>query len=79
MLTQVSSGHDLISHEIPALYFFLSCNLQPIARFQGQATDIDLARKEVKNVKAELVRLVINYTVHFVLLLFQYMVPCVFL
>ncbi|KAK3428931.1 hypothetical protein EUGRSUZ_E00359 [Eucalyptus grandis] len=28
---------------------------QPIARFQGQATDIDLARKEVKNVKAELV------------------------
>ncbi|KAJ9707024.1 hypothetical protein PVL29_002142 [Vitis rotundifolia] len=32
-------------------------NLQPIARFQGQATDIDLARKEVKNVKAELVKL----------------------
>ncbi|KAK9121018.1 hypothetical protein Syun_018635 [Stephania yunnanensis] len=30
---------------------------QPIARFQGQATDIDLARKEVKNVKAELVNL----------------------
>lgn len=30
---------------------------QPIARFQGQATDIDLARKEVKNVKAELVKL----------------------
>ncbi|KAK9144696.1 hypothetical protein Sjap_004599 [Stephania japonica] len=27
---------------------------QPIARFQGQASDIDLARKEVKNVKAEL-------------------------
>ncbi|CBI29506.3 unnamed protein product, partial [Vitis vinifera] len=33
-------------------------NLHPIARFQGQATDIDhLARKEVKNVKAELVKL----------------------
>ncbi|XP_058104095.1 ATP-dependent Clp protease proteolytic subunit-related protein 4, chloroplastic-like isoform X1 [Magnolia sinica] len=30
---------------------------QPIARFQGQATDIDLARKEVKNVKADLVEL----------------------
>ncbi|XP_039022622.1 ATP-dependent Clp protease proteolytic subunit-related protein 4, chloroplastic [Hibiscus syriacus] len=29
---------------------------QPIARFQGQATDVDLARKEVKNVKTELVR-----------------------
>ncbi|XP_038902969.1 ATP-dependent Clp protease proteolytic subunit-related protein 4, chloroplastic [Benincasa hispida] len=30
---------------------------QPIARFQGQATDIELARKEVRNVKAELVKL----------------------
>ncbi|XP_010677137.2 ATP-dependent Clp protease proteolytic subunit-related protein 4, chloroplastic [Beta vulgaris subsp. vulgaris] len=30
---------------------------QPIARFQGQATDVELARKEVKNVKAELVKL----------------------
>ncbi|KAL6175889.1 hypothetical protein ACLB2K_052527 [Fragaria x ananassa] len=30
---------------------------QPIARFQGQATDIELARKEVKNVKDELVKL----------------------
>ncbi|KAI0499457.1 hypothetical protein KFK09_020360 [Dendrobium nobile] len=30
---------------------------QPIARFQGQATDVDLARKEIKNVKAELVAL----------------------
>ncbi|XP_031503497.1 ATP-dependent Clp protease proteolytic subunit-related protein 4, chloroplastic [Nymphaea colorata] len=30
---------------------------QPIARFQGQATDIDLARKEIKNVKDELVTL----------------------
>ncbi|KAI7981410.1 hypothetical protein LOK49_Contig46G00008 [Camellia lanceoleosa] len=29
---------------------------QPIARFQGQATDVDLARREVKNVKAELVK-----------------------
>ena len=28
---------------------------QPIARFQGQATDVELMRKEVKNVKAELV------------------------
>ncbi|KAB1227405.1 ATP-dependent Clp protease proteolytic subunit-related protein 4, chloroplastic [Morella rubra] len=28
---------------------------QPIARFQGQATDIELARKEVTNVKTELV------------------------
>ncbi|GAB4857688.1 ATP-dependent Clp protease proteolytic subunit-protein 4, chloroplastic, variant 2 [Ancistrocladus abbreviatus] len=30
---------------------------QPIARFQGQATVVHLARKEVKNVKAELVKL----------------------
>ncbi|KAF7828480.1 ATP-dependent Clp protease proteolytic subunit-related protein 4, chloroplastic [Senna tora] len=30
---------------------------QPIARFQGQATDVDLARKEIKNVKTELVNL----------------------
>lgn len=31
--------------------------LQPIARFQGQATDVELMRKEVRNVKAELVNL----------------------
>ncbi|CAO2837881.1 unnamed protein product [Amaranthus hypochondriacus] len=30
---------------------------QPIARFQGQATDVELARREVTNVKAELVKL----------------------
>ncbi|KAJ0968261.1 hypothetical protein J5N97_025195 [Dioscorea zingiberensis] len=30
---------------------------QPIARFQGQASDVDLARKEIKNVKKELVAL----------------------
>ncbi|CAL9042719.1 unnamed protein product [Musa banksii] len=30
---------------------------QPIARFQGQATDVELARKEIRNVKAELVGL----------------------
>lgn len=30
-------------------------NLQPIARFQGQATDVNLARREVNNVKTELV------------------------
>ncbi|XP_074264743.1 ATP-dependent Clp protease proteolytic subunit-related protein 4, chloroplastic-like [Silene latifolia] len=30
---------------------------QPTARFQGQATDVELARKEVTNVKAELVKL----------------------
>ncbi|KAG6684216.1 hypothetical protein I3842_12G051800 [Carya illinoinensis] len=34
---------------------------QPIARFQGQATDIDLARKEVKNVKTELVNLLAKH------------------
>nr|XP_015896695.1 ATP-dependent Clp protease proteolytic subunit-related protein 4, chloroplastic [Ziziphus jujuba var. spinosa]XP_024935115.1 ATP-dependent Clp protease proteolytic subunit-related protein 4, chloroplastic [Ziziphus jujuba var. spinosa] len=34
---------------------------QPIARFQGQATDIELARKEVKNVKAELVNLLAKH------------------
>ncbi|KAJ6809771.1 ATP-dependent Clp protease proteolytic subunit-related protein 4, chloroplastic [Iris pallida] len=30
---------------------------EPIARFQGQATDVELARKEIKNVKSELVSL----------------------
>ncbi|KAK7251813.1 hypothetical protein RIF29_35355 [Crotalaria pallida] len=30
---------------------------QPIGRFQGQATDVNLARKEVNNVKTELVNL----------------------
>ncbi|KAG4933236.1 hypothetical protein AAZX31_17G143500 [Glycine max] len=30
---------------------------QPIARFQGQATDVNLARREVNNVKTELVKL----------------------
>ncbi|KAK8948171.1 hypothetical protein KSP40_PGU014707 [Platanthera guangdongensis] len=30
---------------------------QPIARFQGQATDVDLARKEIKKVKEDLVSL----------------------
>ncbi|CAL1401723.1 unnamed protein product [Linum trigynum] len=30
---------------------------QPIGRFQGQATDVELARKEMNNVKAELVNL----------------------
>ena len=28
---------------------------QPIARFQGQASDIELARREVRNVKNEMV------------------------
>lgn len=36
---------------------FLLVKLQPITKFQGQATDIELARKEVKNVMAELVSL----------------------
>ncbi|CAK9321566.1 unnamed protein product [Citrullus colocynthis] len=35
---------------------------QPIARFQGQATDIELARREVRNVKAELVTLYAKHT-----------------
>ncbi|KAI3918615.1 hypothetical protein MKX01_041935 [Papaver californicum] len=35
---------------------------QPIARFQGQASDIELARKEVKNVKTELVKLYARHT-----------------
>ncbi|KZV50711.1 ATP-dependent Clp protease proteolytic subunit-related protein 4, chloroplastic [Dorcoceras hygrometricum] len=30
---------------------------QPIARFQGQATDVEVMRKEIRNVKAELVKL----------------------
>ncbi|CAM8880618.1 unnamed protein product [Rhodiola kirilowii] len=35
---------------------------QPIARFQGQATDVELARKEVTNVKKELVKLFSRHT-----------------
>lgn len=35
---------------------------QPIARFQGQATDVELMRKEIRNVKGELVKL---YAKHF--------------
>lgn len=41
-----------------------SCTImmkQPIARFEGQATDVELARKEVKNVKAELVNLLAKH------------------
>jgi ATP-dependent Clp protease protease subunit len=33
----------------------LTCNVQPIGRFQGQATDVDIARKEIRNVKIEMV------------------------
>ncbi|KAL5551340.1 hypothetical protein UlMin_001516, partial [Ulmus minor] len=33
----------------------------PIARFQGQATDIEIARKEVNNVKTELVNLLAKH------------------
>lgn len=35
---------------------------EPIARFQGQATDVEIMRKEVKNLKAELVKLFSNHT-----------------
>ncbi|KAG0605188.1 hypothetical protein M758_9G038200 [Ceratodon purpureus] len=35
---------------------------QPIAQFRGQATDIDIARKEVRNVKDELVTLISRCT-----------------
>ncbi|KAH7439062.1 hypothetical protein KP509_04G043400 [Ceratopteris richardii] len=35
---------------------------QPIAQFRGQATDIDIARKEVRNVKNELVALLSRHT-----------------
>lgn len=37
---------------------------QPIAQFRGQATDIDIARKEVRNVKNELVALYAEHTNH---------------
>jgi hypothetical protein len=33
----------------------VTCNVQPIGRFQGQATDVDIARKEIRNVKIEMV------------------------
>jgi ATP-dependent protease ClpP protease subunit len=35
--------------------YIVTCNLQPIGRFQGQATDVDIARKEIRNVKIEMV------------------------
>lgn len=37
---------------------------QPIAQFRGQATDIDIARREVRNVKNELVALYARHTGH---------------
>ncbi|KAI5071810.1 hypothetical protein GOP47_0014061 [Adiantum capillus-veneris] len=37
---------------------------QPIAQFRGQATDIDIARREVRNVKNELVSLYARHTGH---------------
>jgi hypothetical protein len=40
--------------------------LQPIGRFQGQATDVELARKEIKNVKTELVRFMITFYYFFI-------------
>ncbi|KAJ7011323.1 ATP-dependent Clp protease proteolytic subunit [Populus alba x Populus x berolinensis] len=40
---------------------FFSIKLQPIGRFQGQATGVELARKEIKKVKAELVRLTVTF------------------
>lgn len=35
---------------------------QPIARFRGQATDIDIQRKEIRNVKDELMKLYSRHT-----------------
>ncbi|CAK8562672.1 unnamed protein product [Lathyrus sativus] len=35
---------------------------EPIARFQGQATDVNLARKEITRVKKELVKLLARHT-----------------
>lgn len=37
---------------------------QPIAQFRGQATDIDIARKEIRNVKNDLVELYARHTGH---------------
>eukprot|EP00850_Spirogloea_muscicola_P023874 SM000398S15216 [mRNA] locus=s398:14550:16185:- [translate_table: standard] len=37
---------------------------QPIAQFRGQATDIDIQRQEVRNVKDELVKLYARHTGH---------------
>ncbi|KAG6542429.1 hypothetical protein Mapa_016119 [Marchantia paleacea] len=37
---------------------------QPIAQFRGQATDIDIARKEVRNIKTELVNLYARHLGH---------------
>lgn len=34
---------------------------QPIGRFQGQATDVDIARKEIRNVKIEMVKLMARH------------------
>ncbi|GLT91138.1 hypothetical protein SLE2022_090410 [Rubroshorea leprosula] len=35
---------------------------QPIARLQGQATDVDIARRELRNVKIELINLLAKHT-----------------
>ncbi|KAF3620171.1 hypothetical protein FXO38_32523 [Capsicum annuum] len=42
------------------LFYLLMGYYEPIAWFQGQATDVDLMQKDVKNVKVELVILKIS-------------------
>ena len=57
---------------VAGITLHLASILQPIARFQGQATDVELARKEITNVKTELVRIpnriLLSLPVHYSLL-----------
>lgn len=48
---------DVILFLICNYLYLLYTNLQPFGRYQGQASDIEFARQEIKNVKEELVRL----------------------
>ena len=65
MIKQVRINPVNLSHLLPHssgrflngvwIFWVLGFWGQPIARFRGQATDIDIARKETRNVKGELV------------------------
>jgi hypothetical protein len=47
--------HLLVKNDRLQCLTTVMCNVQPIGRFQGQATDVDIARKEIRNVKIEMV------------------------
>ncbi|VAH76061.1 unnamed protein product [Triticum turgidum subsp. durum] len=56
-MSKFQFSHSVLAmHGEKLLYSWLLV-LKPIGRFQGQATDVDIARKEIRNVKIEMVKL----------------------